>query len=67
MNKEGQGSVIDFPSSNISVKAPIWNYFKVFESDKSKVSCNHCSLTLSLCPDKPILKRHLKLKHKKEF
>ena len=67
MNKESQGSVIDFPSSNISVKAPIWNYFKVFESDKSKVSCNHCSLTLSLCPDKPILKRHLKRKHKKEF
>ena len=68
MDKESQGSVIDLPSSNISLKkAPIWNYFTVFESDKSKVSCNHCSLTLILCPDKPILKRHLKRKHKKEF
>ena len=66
MNKER--SVVDFPSSNISVKkAPIWNYFKVLESDKSKASCDYCGVILSVCPDKPVLKRHLKRKHKKQF
>ena len=66
MNKER--AVVDFPSSNISVKkAPIWNYFKVLESDKSKASCDYCGVILSVCPDKPVLKRHLKHKHKKQF
>ena len=61
-------------SSNISGKrAPIWNYFKVLESDISKASCNHCEGNFSLSTDKPHfqsttgLKKHLKCKHQNEF
>ena len=74
MIKESQDSVVDFPSQNISVKkAPIWNYFKVLESDKSKASCDDCGANFSLCSDKPSLqtttslKRHLKRMHQNAF
>ena len=61
-------------SSNISVKrAPIWNYFKLLESDLSKATCDSCGGKFSLCSDKPkfqntnSLKGHLKSKHQNEF
>ena len=73
MIKETQGSGIDCPSPNVSVrKAPIWNYFKLLESDKSKATCYCCGINLSVVSDKPSLqstssiKRHLKRKHQKE-
>jgi hypothetical protein len=54
-------------------RAPIWNYFKLLESDKSKATCDCCGINLSVVSDKPSLqstssiKRHLKRKHPKEF
>ena len=54
-------------------RAPIWNYFKLLESDKSKATCDCCGINLSVVSDKPkfqnttSLKGHLKSKHQNEF
>ena len=73
MIKESKGSNVDCPSYVTVKKAPIWNYFKVLESDISKASCHLCGGNYSLGSDKPrfqttsSIKKHLKCKHQEEF
>ena len=60
-------------STECENKNPIWKYFTVLESDKSKAKFNLCSGTYSLGSDKPKLRTttnirdHLKRKHLNEF
>ena len=70
---ENQGSTKKKLASKTTKKGPIWNYFVVLESDKSRAKCNICGDNYSLGSDKPkfqttsSVKKHLKSKHEEEF
>ena len=70
---ENSGSTKKKLSSKTTKKGPIWNYFVVLESDKSRAKCNICGDNYSLGSDKPkfqttsSVKKHLKSKHEDEF
>ena len=54
-------------------KSPIFNYFKVLESDKRRAECDLCGQNFSLGSEKPkfqstsTIKNHLRTKHQDEY
>ena len=54
-------------------KSPIFNYFKVLESDKRRAECDLCGQNFSLGSEKPkfqstsTIKNHLRTKHQTEY
>ena len=68
-----QNCTKQLPSSESRRRSPIWNYFKVLESDKRRAACDLCGKIFSLGSDKPkfqstsTIKNHLKTKHQNYY
>ena len=73
IDEKNQDCTKQLPSSESKRRSPIWNYFKVLESDKRRVACDLCGKIFSLGSDKPkfqstsTIKNHLKTKHQNDY